>query len=144
MPHLVESVLLEKGSDVISVRSDTIVRQAVEKMIDTNVGCLVVKNCEKVVGVFTERDLLCRVVGGDKDPYSTVLSEVMSSPVNSCRPSDDIAKLFKSLSASENRHLLVVDNDKPVGVISLRDISFILHHADRERQRFEASGVEYL
>ena len=144
MPCIVESVLLEKGSDVIGVRSDTTVRQAVEKMIDTNVGCLIVEEEGKVVGVFTERDLLSRVVGGDKDPHSTPLGEVMSSPVNTCKPSDDIEELFKTLSASENRHLLVVDNDEPVGVISLRDISFILHHADRERQRVENSGVRYI
>jgi CBS domain-containing protein len=48
--HVVESVLLDKGSDVIGVRHDTTVRQAAEKMIDANVGCLVVEDDEKVVG----------------------------------------------------------------------------------------------
>ena len=142
--HVVESVLLEKGSDVIGVRCDMTVRQAVGKMIDANVGCLVVDDGDEIVGIFTERDLLCRVVGGDKDPCSTVLSEVMSNPVNSCKPSDDIEELFKNLSASETRHLLVVDNNEPVGVISLRDISFVLHHAERERERSEVSGVQYI
>lgn len=144
MSQMVESVLLEKGSDVISVRSDAIVRHAAQRMIDTKVGCLIVEEGDAVVGIFTERDLLCRVVGDDKDPNTTAISEVMSRPVISCKPSDDIEKLFKSLSASETRHLLVVDDGVPVGVISLRDISFVLHRADRERQRLEDSGVQYL
>ena len=79
MPHIVESVLLEKGSEVIAVRSDTTVRQAADKMIDANVGCLIVEDEENVVGIFTERDVLRRVIGGDKDPYSTIVSEVMTS-----------------------------------------------------------------
>ena len=144
MPHLVESVLLEKGSDIITVRADATIRQAAKLMIDTNVGCLIVEDDENAVGVFTERDILHRVIGNDKDLNSTTVSQVMSSPINSCRPNDNIEDIFKRLSASENRHLLVVDDDKPVGVISLRDISFVLHHADRERQRLATTGVEYL
>ncbi|MBT3202366.1 MAG: CBS domain-containing protein [Phycisphaerales bacterium] len=144
MPHLVESILLEKGSDIITVRTDATIRQAAKIMIDTNVGCLIAEDDRGVVGILTERDVLRRVIGCDKDPNSTPVSEIMSSPINSCTPSDDIEEIFKILSASNNRHLLVVDHDKPVGVISLRDISFILHHADRERQRLAVSGVEYL
>ena len=84
------------------------------------------------------------MIGCDKDPCSTVLSEVMTSPVLSCKRTDDIEELFKNLSASERRHLLVLENNEPVGVISLRDISFVLHHADLERARSEVSGVRYI
>lgn len=126
----VESILLEKGSDVIGVRGDTTVREAVRKMIEANVGCLIVEEDEKTVGIFTERDLLRRVVGSDKDPDSVLITEVMSSPVNSCKPSDDIDECFKTLCAGQSRHLLVLDNDEPVGIISLRDISFVLHRTD--------------
>jgi len=126
----VESILLEKGSDVIGVRGETTVRQAVGKMVEANVGCLIVEQDEKVIGIFTERDLLRRVVGSDKDPDTTAISEVMSSPVNSCKPSDNLEELFKTLAVSKTRHLLVLDNDEPVGVISLRDISFVLHRAE--------------
>ena len=123
----VESVLLEKGSDVVGVLGETTVRQAVRKMIEANVGCLIVETDTKVIGIFTERDLLRRVVGDDKDPDSVLIAEVMSSPVSSCKPSDDIDECFKTLSAGEFRHLLVLDNDEPVGVISLRDVSLVLH-----------------
>jgi CBS domain-containing protein len=122
----VESILLEKGSDVIGLVDTTTVREAVDKMIEANVGCLIVEANEKAIGIFTERDLLRRVVGADKDPASTLISEVMTSPVSSCKPSDDVSECFKILSTSQFRHLLVLDNEEPVGVISLRDVALVL------------------
>ena len=60
------------------------------------------------------------------DPDSVPISEVMSSPVQSCKPSDDIDEVFDILSTHKFRHLLVLDNDEPVGVISLRDVAILL------------------
>ena len=122
----VESILLKKGSDVIAVLASTTVRDAVAKMIEANVGCVLVEEEAKAVGIFTERDLLRRVVGADKDPQTTLISEVMSSPVQSCSPSDDINHCFDLISSSSFRHLAVQDNDEAVGVISLRDVALAL------------------
>ena len=126
----VESILLEKGSDVVGVRDNATVRAAVGKMIEANVGCVIIEADEKVIGIFTERDLLRRVVGEGKDPASTLVSEVMTSPVSSCKPSDNIGECFKALSGSQFRHLLVLDNEEPVGVISLRDVALVLYRAE--------------
>ena len=123
----VESILLEKGSDIIGLRDTATVREAVGKMIEANVGCLIVEANDKVIGIFTERDLLRRVVGEGRDPEGTLISEVMTSPVSSCKPSDDIDECFRTLTTGNFRHLLVMDNGEPVGVISLRDVSLVLH-----------------
>ena len=120
--HTIEEILLEKGSDIVAVLSDATVIEAVAKMIEAKVGSVVVQHGEDVVGVFTERDLLQRVIGIGKDPKTTSITEVMSCPVHACKPSDDIAECCKILSANQYRHLLVVDNDEAVGVISLRDV----------------------
>jgi CBS domain-containing protein len=122
----VESILLEKGSDVIGVGADATVRQAVRKMVESDVGCLIVEQDARVVGVFTERDLLRRVVDAGKDPDATGISEVMTTPVHSCKPSDDVGGCFDKLRIQQYRHLLVLDNDEPVGVISLRDVALLL------------------
>lgn len=126
----VEDILMRKGSDVIAVVPDATVSQAVQKMIDANVGCLVVQEDTKVIGIFTERDLLHRVVGCSKDPASVLIREVMSSPVHSCSPWDDVTESFDILSSNHYRHLVVVDNDEPVGVISLRDVALLLREAE--------------
>ena len=123
----VESILLEKGSDVIAVSDTETVHHAAEKMIEANVGCVIVETDDKVIGIFTERDLLRRVVGCGKNTDATLVSEVMTSPVSSCKPSDDVGECFKTLTASKFRHLLVMDNEEPVGIISLRDVALVLH-----------------
>lgn len=127
--NTVESILLEKGPDVVGIGRDATVRQAVERMMEAKVGCLIVEDDAKVVGIFTERDLLRRVVGAGKDPDSVSISEVMSSPVQSCKPSDDVNDCFDTLSAHEYRHLMVAENEEPVGVISLRDVAIVLRRA---------------
>ena len=125
----VYDVLMHKGSDVISVLPETTVRQAAQKMIQANVGCILVEQDEKVIGIFTERDLLHRVVGAGRDPNTTTLREVMSSPVEMCRPQDDLKACAGIMMASKFRHLCVVDNGEPVGVISLRDLALLVGSA---------------
>ena len=122
----VESILLKKGSDVIGVGADATVREAVGKMAESNVGCLIVEQDARAVGIFTERDLLRRVVDAGRDPDATRISEVMTSPGRLCKPSDDVGGCFDKLRTRQYRHLMVVDNDEPVGVISLRDVALLL------------------
>lgn len=122
----VYDVLMRKGSDVIAALPETTVRQAARMMAQANVGCLVVEEDEKVIGIFTERDLLRRVVDAGRDPNTTALRDVMSSPVAMCRPQDDLATCIDIMTASRFRHLCVVDNGEPVGVISLRDAAFLM------------------
>ena len=121
----IESILLEKGSDIIAVSADITVRQAVDKMIEANVGCVIVETNGRLVGIFTERDLLRRVVGRNNDPDTTIIDQVMSSPVQSCQPGDNADDCFDQLTANSFRHLVVLDNDEPVGMISLRDVAWL-------------------
>ena len=121
----VESVLMQKGSDVVAVCENATVREAVKKMAEANVGCVLVEDSGSALGIFTERDLLRKVVDVGRDPAGTLINEVMSSPVRTCRPGDDIDQCFDLLNASSFRHLVVVDLDEPVGVISLRDVALV-------------------
>lgn len=122
----VYDVLMRKGSDVIAVLPETTVRQAVHKMVEANVGCLLVEQDEKVVGIFTERDLLRRVVEAGLDPDATPVAAVMSSPVAMCRPQDDLRTCIDIMMTSKFRHLCVVDAGEPVGVISIRDAALMM------------------
>lgn len=123
----IKSILAKKSSDIISVSPDVSVRDAAGEMIDANVGCLVVADAGRVVGVFTERDLLWRVVGSGKDPDRTPISDVMTSPVHTCSPDDDVAHCFDILQTSSFRHLVAAEEGRPVGMISIRDVALALH-----------------
>jgi len=121
----VESILMQKGSDIIGTLSSTSVREAVHKMAEANVGSLLVEEDVKIVGIFTERDLLRRVVDECRDPDTTSIREVMSSPVYTCEASDGMEACVETLADNSFRHLVVMDNDEPVGVISLRDLVYL-------------------
>ena len=118
----VEEILMIKGPDVIVASSDTTVRQAVMLISQANVGSIIVKDGEEVKGIFTERDVLQRVISKKKDPDTTLLGEVMSSPVKSCGLNDDVSEIAGLLTDEHIRHLAIIEDGALIGLIGLRDV----------------------
>jgi len=124
----VEQILAIKGPDVIVADPADTVREASRLMSEAKVGSVIVREEGKVVGIFTERDLLRRVVARGKDPSSVAVAEVMSSPVEHCRLEDDIVRCAKRLADGHIRHLAVIEEGVLVGLIGLRDILLLQVH----------------
>ncbi len=118
----IEEILMVKGPDVVVAPSETSVTQAAKLMAEAKVGSLIVKDGDAVKGIFTERDLLQRVVARGRDPEATGVSEVMSSPVEECRLTDDTDMVADRLTSRHIRHLAVIEEGALVGMISLRDV----------------------
>ena len=118
----VEDILMAKGSDVLVLLPMATVLEAVRLMAEAHVGSVVIRQDDQVAGLFTERDLLRRVVAASKDPATTQLADVMSSPVQTCRLSEDLEDCARRMGEQKIRHLVVVEQDALVGLISLRDI----------------------
>ncbi len=129
---VVENVLLKKGSGVIAVTPETTVADAALRMKEANVGCVLVEqHPDTIVGIVTERDFLRRVLAEGRDPTSTYVTEIMSSPVMTCTPADDVMRCAELLSEHHIRHLLVIDENvgdqsEPIGLISQRDLLAML------------------
>lgn len=130
-------VLHAKGKMVHSVEPYASVRDAVSEMNRCCVGSLLVMDGDALVGIFTERDVLTRVVDEARDPEETLVSDVMTSQVETTSPDVRITEALKMMSRTRNRHLPVVLNGIVVGVVSLGDLSRALTKA-LERQ------VDYL
>lgn len=118
----IEEILMVKGPDVVVAPSETSITQAAKLMAEAKVGSLIVKDGDAVKGIFTERDLLQRVVARRRDPEATGVSEVMSSPVEECRLADDTDMVADRLTSRHIRHLAVIEEGALVGMISLRDV----------------------
>lgn len=118
----VEEILMTKGPDVIVASPQTTALEAARLMSQANVGSVIIKDGEEVRGIFTERDLLQRVVAIRKDPDATLLSEVMTSPVKSCALSAELDDVVGLLTTKHMRHLAIVEDDALIGLIGLRDV----------------------
>ena len=129
----VEDILMIKGPDVIVAAPETTVRQAVTLISQANVGSVVVKDDQDVIGIFTERDVLQRVVAKGKDPDTTMLAEVMSSPIKSCRLGDDVSDIAGMLTGEHIRHLAVIEDGALYGLVGLRDV-MAAELRDREKE----------
>lgn len=109
--------------EVLSIDETAPVLDAVKLMDRHNVGAMVVMSAIKdALGIFTERDLLRRVVAVGKPPQSTRITEVMTPGFVCAQATDNALELLKVMVENNFRHLPVMDGRKLVGIVSTRDL----------------------
>ena len=96
------------------------VRKAAEAMANGGVGAALVVDNGKLVGIFTERDIVFRVVARGLDSTKTTLGEVMTRDPKTIAPDKSFGVAMLLMHESKFRHLPIVDNDVPVGIVSSR------------------------
>lgn len=106
---------------LLTVDPHATLRRAAKVMTDRGVGCAVVVENEKVAGIVTERDIL-RAIANDQKMDDTKVEEIMTRDVVSGAPGWDILRAAKAMTEGGFRHLLVMEMDDPVGIVSLRDL----------------------
>jgi CBS domain-containing protein len=125
MPTLISDVLARKDADVATVTPEATVLDAANLMNRRRIGALCVVEGENLVGIFTERDVLNRVISAKRAPENTRIAHVMTAPVITCGSrgrADDCAAV---MSHRRIRHLPVVDEGKLVGIVSTGDLMAI-------------------
>jgi CBS domain-containing protein len=118
----VECILKSKGSQVHSIPPDVTVYEALEKMADKNVGALVVMDANELVGIFSERDYVRKVILKGRSSREMLVNEIMSSPVVTVNPRTTIDDCMHRMTDKRCRHLPVVEGEKVVGVVSIGDL----------------------
>jgi CBS domain-containing protein len=114
--------VLEPRAPIV-VEPQTPVLEAVTLMQEQRVGCVLVVRAAKLKGIFTERDVLTRVVGKAVDPAKTPVRKLMTPNPEYLRLADSIAHALNKMSVGGYRHVPIVDKAiAPAGVISVRDI----------------------
>ena len=122
MPVLVRDILARKTGEVASISREATVLEAASLMNQHRIGALVVTSGPSVVGIFTERDILRRIVAVQRDAARTQVGEVMSAPVACCRSDSKLTECRAFMTAQRHRHFPVVDDNRLVGMISIGDI----------------------
>ena len=117
-----ESILALKGRDVVTIVPDDSIHAAAKLMNQRGIGGLVVTDDGQMIGIITERDVLRRIVAERRDPATTAIREVMSTPVVSCRAEAKLEECGAVMTAKRIRHLPVTDDDGLVGIITSGDI----------------------
>jgi CBS domain-containing protein len=118
----VRDLLAKKGLHVVAVaRGDSALRAA-QIMNENRIGSVVVTEGDSVVGIFTERDILIRIVSAQRDPGSVAVEEVMTAPVACCRPETTLEECRGVITERRIRHLPVVEEGHLVGIITSGDL----------------------
>ena len=119
------------------------VREAARTMSERNIGAVAVVDSGKLAGIFSERDIMSRVVARGLNPDETNVGLVMSTELVVAESADNVDAALQKMHAIRARHLPVVDDGKLVGMISLRDLLEVDDAQQREKATFLNELITY-
>ena len=122
MPTLGD-LLATKGHRIHSIHPHATVLEATHKMNQESIGALIVIDQDQVLGIFTERDVLRRVVGEGRRPEDVTVGVVMSAELICCPPETDVEEASEVMRNRRVRHLPVCDSKGLHGIISIGDLN---------------------
>jgi CBS domain-containing protein len=119
----VSDILDEKGREVLSIEGEATVFDAIKRMVEANVGSLLVLEGGKLIGIVTERDYLRRVALEGRTEKETPVRDIMSSPLVYVTPDTSLDECMGVMTERRIRHLpVLVDERDVVGVVSIGDL----------------------
>ncbi len=121
---------LVRGREIYRADVHQTVMDAATRMVEHNIGAIPVLRDGRLAGIFSERDLMKRVVVERRDPHTTHVGDVMSSNPLVVAPNEDLDACLLLMREHGFRHLPICDGDRLVGMVSLRDI--LMHDLDEK------------
>ena len=109
------------GQTPISAAKTTTVVDAARLMKQQNIGALLVLDSSRLIGIFTERDALFRVLAAGRDPNATQLGDVMTAQPQTIGPEEPFLHALRIMHEGKFRHMPVVEFGRPLGMVSVRD-----------------------
>lgn len=132
----IRDILRRKGEDVHSVGPLATVIDAVNAMNDHHVGSVLVCEAGYPVGIFSERDVLVRVVAAHRDPRQTLVRDVMTTRLYTASPDQTLLEVMRLMTDRRCRHVPVMEGERLLGVVSIGDLTkatqYNLHQEVRE------------
>jgi CBS domain-containing protein len=118
----VSDILRRKGVTVVSVPPSTSVLEAAQLMNERGIGAVVVTAESALTGIFTERDVMRRVVAAQRDPGTTQVSDVMTTSLTTTTSAATVEECASLMTSRRIRHLPVLDGDALTGMVTIGDL----------------------
>lgn len=118
-PSIVKNVMTKP---VVTIDKDASVIEAAKIMSEKNIGCIVVMDKDKPIGIATERDMLQRVVAKGLNASEVKMKDVMSKPLITVNGTMPIINAIRIMEKNKVRRLLVIEKEKLVGIVTQRDL----------------------
>lgn len=140
--RFVNELLHSKQSSLYTIDACDTVLEATQLMNERSIGAIIVTNANRLIGIFTERDVLRRVVAAERSPALTRVAEVMTAEVLLCSADTTVEEAREIMMSRRIRHLPIVDDEgTPIGMVSIGDLNA---HQVREQQMEIGHLHEYL
>ncbi len=124
-------ILNKKGHQIIKVRLNDTALAVVRKLAEHRIGAVVVEDdWMRPVGIFSERDFVDAVAKFGTDALAKSAKTLMSSPIISCLPTDEVDEAMAKMTLARIRHLPVIENGKLLGIVSIGDL--VKHRLDEK------------
>ena len=131
--RLFTALLAEKAETLEVVKPVTTILDAIARMNQRRIGSVLVMEGDRLAGIFTERDVLTRVVTGRLDPAKTPVAEVMTRQPVTINPTTTVREAMMVVTDTRRRHLPVVAEGKVLGMVSIGDLTrWIVRNQQRE------------
>ena len=137
----IRDILRRKGEDVYSVGPLATVIDAVHMMNDHHVGSVLVCEGGDPVGVFSERDVLVRVVAAQRDPRRTLVRDVMTTRLYTATPDDTLLDVMRLMTDRRCRHVPVMEGNRLLGLVSIGDLTKATQYNLRQEVRELSSYI---
>jgi CBS domain-containing protein len=113
----------------VTIPADMSAVNAAELMRDRDIGDIIVMEQNRVVGIITDRDIVVRVVASGQEPAKAKLADICSKELHTVKPTDPVEVAINLMREKAVRRILVVEDDSPVGIVSIGDLA-----VERDRQ----------
>jgi len=118
----VQEILSRKGDSVYQISPDATLAEAVDRLVNFNIGSLLVSDGESIYGIITERDIM-KVIADSQRPLKDVfVHETMTREMVTGAPNDNVSDIMGKMTSRRVRHLPILDNGRLAGMISIGDI----------------------
>ena len=139
MTRTIREVLEKKGHQVHTIDVDATVMDAITVMNQHHIGSVVVCEAGAWVGIFTERDVLTRIVAPRRDPDTTRVRDVMTRELFTMTPDQPLSAAMEAMTQRRCRHVPIVAAGKLHGMLSIGDVNKALHaHLASELHELES------